>query len=590
MKLNHILYIILLLTILISSCEEMSLDPKVENTFGDEYTWKFGDYAEGILMNAYEFIPARFNSYDNNFLDVATDNAVTNDYGSGIYDLATGGGISPVYNPVGNWSRAYDQFRNIHLFLENGIDDDVQYNIVDETADSLERARLKGEAYFLRAWWGFQLLQDFGGKTNTGTALALGYPIVTKSLTDEEMRDLDGLQRNTYEECVQQIIADIDTAVYYLPVKYAGGSNIDGLQGLGRADDRVAQALKSRVLLYAASPAYQDDDIIQITGMGEFTIVDQTNYEAKWIEAAQAAQQTLDVLVGNIPGLRAGFFNRNNTPGEFIWRKYHNDRNLENFNYPPLNYGNGYTGPSQNLVDAFPASNGYPIDDPRSNYDPQDPYAKRDARLTLNVLHNGQNFIGDPLETFVGGKDSKEAHFQGTRTGYYLRKWLNIGDMLNPENPNNDHHYHALIRKTEILLNFAEASNEAVGPGGIVPGCNQSAVDVVKTIRNNAGFNNHDYVDEVAGQGKDAFRELIQNERRIELAFENHRYYDMRRWLLPLNETVTGMKVTKAADGTLTYEEVEVEERNFNDIRYYYQPIPYNDQVKSRNLINNLGW
>lgn len=583
---NNIIYAISFLTILLGSCEEMSLDPKVENTFEDEYTWKFGNYAEGVLMNAYANIPGRFNSYGNNFLDVATDNAVTNDYGDGIHSLATGGALSPMSNPVGNWNTPYDQFRNIHLFLENGLSDETQYNIVDLETDSLIKSRLKGEAYFLRAWWGFQLLQDFGGKANNGEAL--GYPIVTSTPTEEEMEDLDAVARNTYEECVQQILEDLDTAMYYLPQEYSGNNTVTGVTGLGRADDQVSIALKSRVLLYAASPAYQGDNITQITGMGEFTVVDPAAYEAKWAKAAEAASEALD-MIGGIPGLDINSFTDNDTPGEFVWRKYHNDRNLESYNYPPMYYGSGYTGPSQNLVDAFPSANGFPIDHINSNYDPENPYANRDPRLALNVLHNGQDFLGTPLETYVGGKDSDEVNYQGTRTGYYLRKWLNIADMLNPENTTNTHHYHALIRKTELLLNFAEASNEAWGPEGTGPGLTMTAVDAIKEVRNNAGIGNA-YVDEVKLLGKDAFRQLIQNERRLELAFENHRYFDMRRWVLPLNEPVTGMKITKNEDGSLNYEEVVVEERNYNDIKYYYEPIPYNEQVKSADLVNNLGW
>lgn len=587
MKINNILYTLIFFILLLSSCEDNSLEPNVDDNFKEEYVWKFGNYAEGVLMNAYANIPGRFNAYDNNFLDVVTDNAVTNDYNSGIYNAAAGGAISPLSNPVGNWSGPYTNFRYIHLFLEKGFGEEIIYDMLDPTVDSLIRVRLKGEAFYLRAWWGFQLLQDFGGKTDGGQAL--GYPIVTRTPTQMELDNIKDV-RNTYEECVQQILADIDTAVVYLPLQYTGNNTVIGETGLGRADDQIAQALKSRVLLYAASPAYQPDNITKITGMGEFDVVDAPAYEAKWVKAAEAAQEALDVLVGNIPGLKEDQFNTNVTPAEFIWRKYHNDRNIESYNYPPLNYGSGFTNPSQNLVDAFPAANGYPIDDARSNYDPQNPYANRDPRLALNVLYNGQNFINAPLETYVGGKDSREAHYQGTRTGYYLRKWMAISDMLHPENLSTIHHYHALIRKTELLLNFAEASNEAWGPTAVGPNLAESAVDVIKTIRANAGINDHTYIDEVAALGKDEFRKLIQNERRIELAFENHRFYDMRRWLLPLNEPVTGMKIVKNADGTLSFEEVVVEQRKFDHIRYYYMPIPYNEQVKSADLVNNLGW
>ncbi len=199
MKIKHLIYSLALLSLVFTACD---LDPQVENTFGDDSTWSFPDYAEGVLLNAYAAIPGRFINYDSNFLDVATDNAVTNDYGSNIYTVATSG-ITPSFNPVGNWNKAYDQFRNIHLFLENGLGDNVIYNLTDETADQEYRERLEGEAYYLRAWWGFQLLQEFGGKTDSG--IALGYPIVTETPTDSELENPKNISRNTYEECVAQI-------------------------------------------------------------------------------------------------------------------------------------------------------------------------------------------------------------------------------------------------------------------------------------------------------------------------------------------------------------------------------------------------
>ncbi len=582
MKIKHLIYSLVLISLGFTACD---LDPQVENTFGDDATWSFPDYAEGVLLNAYAAIPGRIINYDSNFLDVATDNAVTNDYNSNIYMAATGG-ITPNFNPVGHWNAAYNQFRNIHLFLENGLGDNVIYNLTDETADQEYRERLEGEAYYLRAWWGFQLLQEYGGKTDEGTAL--GYPIVTQTITGETLENPKDVTRNTYEECVAQILNDIEAAMSLLPFEYKGGSNVTGKTGLGRADDQVAMALKSRVLLYAASPAYQDDDITKLLDMGSFSVVDQGEYRRKWIAAANAAQEALD-LVGNVPGLSEGHFTANNTPNEFIWRKYHNDRFMENLNFPPLDYGNGYTSPSQNLVNSFPAKNGYPIDDPESNYDPEKPYAKRDPRLELNVLYNGENFLGDPLETFVGGRDSKEKNYNATRTGYYVRKWLALENLLEPENTGSEHHYYVLFRKTELLLNFAEASNEAYGPLAIGEGNSMSALDAMKMIRKKAGIKNQDYITSVAENGKDEFRKLIQNERRIELAFENHRFFDMRRWLLPLDEDVNGVRITKTGADSFSFEDYKVEERPFHQLRDYYLPIPYNEQIKS-DLINNIGW
>ncbi len=568
-----------------SSC---SLDPEVDNTYDEEFAFFLPDRVEGFLINAYANLPNTIvDGYGGNFLDAATDNAVTNDFDSAIYRLSQGG-LTANSNPVGNWTNAYAQFRNIHIFFEN--EPNAIFDLESEESDRNKRRNLRGEAFYLRAWWGFQLLQAYGGKTDDGQAL--GYPIVLKSLVEGEASDLESVKRNTYAECVAQIQKDLDSSIALLPVQYQGGDPITGINQLGRADQRAAYALKSRVSMYGASPAYQPDNITTISAgsqMFNFQVVDQTAYTNKWVVAANDAQNAID-LIGNLPGLSEGNFTDNNTPDEFIWRSYHNNRNLENFNYPIGEFGQARTGPSQNLVDAFYGANGFPITDARSNYDPENPYENRDPRLTLNVLYNGQVLDADPLQIYQGGEDSNSVYAQNTRTGYYLRKWLSLAEGILGTNPSNDNHYNPYLRCTELWLNFAEASNEAYGPDVVGPGLSLSASDAIKRVRTRSGISNQVYVNEVAAQGKEAFRTLIQRERRLELAFENQRYFDMRRWLMPLNEPVYGYEITREENGDLNYEEIVVEERPFNDIKYYYAPLPYDELVKSPNLINNLGW
>ena len=147
------------------------------------------------------------------------------------------------------------------------------------------------------------------------------------------------------------------------------------------------------------------------------------------------------------------------------------------------------------------------------------------------------------------------------------------------------------MRRTEVWLNYAEAANVAWGPTGKGEGCTYTAYQVIKMIREQSGgITNDAYLDEVVNnQGKEGLRTLIQNERRIEFAFENQRYFDMRRWLLPLNESVKGVSVVNEANG-LVFNYSELEERRYNDIRYYYSPIPYEECLKNPNLKNNLGW
>ncbi len=105
---------IVLIGVLLASCEDQ-LDPLLDSTYPGEFAYGLPEGTEGILMNAYMAIPNRFDHFQENFLDVATDNAVTNAFGTGIYRASTGG-INPLSNPVGNWDQAYTQFRHIHLF------------------------------------------------------------------------------------------------------------------------------------------------------------------------------------------------------------------------------------------------------------------------------------------------------------------------------------------------------------------------------------------------------------------------------------------------------------------------------------------
>lgn len=586
MKANKITIPVIFLILTVSAaCTK--LDPVIDNTYGEDDAFGLPDNAEGILMAAYGNIPNMVTGdYGGDFLDAATDNAVTNNFGS-IYRVGAGG-LTVQHNPVGNWNLAYNNLRNIHMFLERGLGDNVIYNLNDPVADAAKRKNLKGEAFFLRAWWSFQLLQQYGGKTETGEAL--GYAIVLRSYSLDETAALDNIRRDTYEACAAQIVKDLDSAYANLPLVYSGGDPTFGNRNRGRADGQAALALKSRVALYAASPAYQSDDITQLNSMGQFSVVNEQAYREKWETAAAYAQEAIDVI-GDFVSLKPADWNANVTPPEFIFRTYHSNRALETQNYPVRHFGSARTGPSQNLVDAFPAANGFPILDPRAGYDPQDPYANRDPRLAHTVMYNGMTLNGSPIETYEHGKDSRSGNAQNTRTGYYVRKWLSVQPGLTDiENPGNDHHYHAMLRRTELFLNLAEASNEAYGPLVAGPGQTFSAVDIIKLIRARAGISDQTYIDEVAVMGQDAFREVIQNERRIELAFENHRFFDMRRWVLPLNEEVRGVRIEKDDKGDLSYEIIPVEPRTMNALKYYYLPIPYNEIVKSQNLQNNLGW
>lgn len=577
------------------ACED-SLDPEIDNTYGDEWTWVNADKAEGVLLNAYQNISSYQIRYGANFLDVATDNAVTNNYSSSAYQVATGS-MSSSSNPIGCWDDCYEQIAYCNMFLEYGLSNDITYYLSDEVVDSLYRCRLKGEAYFLRAFWSMKLLQMYGGVTDDGEAL--GYPISIVYEDAEDGNDTEDVERDSYEDCVQQIMDDCDTAAYYLPEEY-GSSDYAVVYSTsnaeGRATSRAAYALKSRAALYGASPAYQPE--------GDYAISDDS-ITNKWVRAAQVAYEAIyDGNLGSFSALTEDMMagsDLSSTPDDYLFRKYYSGNYIETRNLPPDFNGYAYTSPSQNLVNAFPDSDGYPITDSRSSYDPQNPYDNRDPRMDLVVYHNGDAVEdnGRALEIYDGGTDSPGEDYQNTRTGYYSRKWMSqTADMLEVGDKQNANHMTAYLRRAEVYYNWAEAANEAVGPTGIVSGTSTSALEIMRDIREESmGLSSDDYLDEVAALGMDDMRDLIQNDRRLEFAMENMRYFDMRRWLLDLNETVTGCTIELSDDGELTFtgtdpdeESVEVEERPFEDDKYYYAPIPNDEILKSPNMKQNKGW
>ncbi len=590
MKTNK--YIVLLMSLGVISCAK-TWDEKSDNRWDPKYTWEVAEIAEGVLYNAYTAMPTRPDSYGSNFLDAATDNALTNSYDSSVYKLSMGL-LSTTNNPIGMWASAFQQFQYINLFLENGLTDKTLYNKVDPEQDAKYKTRLKGEAYFLRAYWGFRLLQLYGGKTADGQAL--GYPLKMHFLTEEEASDYANMTRDSYEACAQQIMDDCDVAMGLLPLSYTGSDPVLGSTEIGRATQMAAAALKSRVALYAASPAYQPDAVVRLDGMGDYTVLDESAMNQKWARAAKIADATLSLAgFGEVYGLQATDLADapNTTPSEFLFRTYHNTKELETRHFAPYYFGKAGTIPSQNLVDAFPMQDGYPIDQSPA-YDPSDPYAGRDKRFYLNVYYHGAQYGNSGLNVDVTatGKDSPSFDPYGSRSGYYLAKFLSKNEtLLDPILSANAIHYYPLLRKAEVFLNYAEAANEAWGPTGNPEGCRYTAYEVIKALRAvSGGITDTGYLDEMA-QSKERFRELIHNERRIELAFENQRYFDMRRWLLPLNEPVRGVRVTVDATGACVYDtDVVLEPRKYDDIRYYYAPLPYDECVKNPYLVNNIGW
>ncbi len=277
-------------------------------------------------------------------------------------------------------------------------------------------------------------------------------------------------------------------------------------------------------------------------------------------------------------------------PKEILWREnVVTDNAQESTNFPPSLNGNGRMNPSQNLVDAFPMANGYPITDAtNSQYDTSNPYANRDPRLAKYIIYNGSkegvdNSVVNIISGTTDGVDNVEE--RSTRTGYYMKKRLRMDVNCTSGSATTKTHYTPRIRYTELYLNYAEAANEAWGPNGD-GGNGYSAYDVIKAIRKRAGVGgtNDPYLEDCAAS-KEKLRDLIHNERRLELCFENFRFWDLRRWKANLNETVQG--INWKTDGT--YEITNVETREYDNYMLY-APIPNSEILKYSNLKQNKGW
>ena len=564
MKINKIFFAFVILGgMLLTGCDSF-LDPRPEQRLTEENMIANPNYAEGLLVRAYQQLPTSYNFTS----DLASDDAVTNKTASNVNSMVLGGWTSSS-NPVDLWGKSYEMIMYIHKFME--IAPQVEWDWKSTQKNALFARRLEGEAYALRAVWGFNLLQAHAGFA--GTEL-LGYPIVLGVLSD---KDNLKLPRNTYAECVKQITDDLDSAIVRLPLKWAdiaGNTDHNETQGAkytNRINGLTAKLIKSRVLLYAASPAYS-----------------ASGYT--WNDAAKAAATVLvdnGGLTNITPAKNVDLeFYKTFGSAEILWAssRVASKTDLGKANFPPSLYGSGETNPTQNLVDAFPMLDGTPFNPSSNNTVTQ--YTGRDPRLAKYIIYNGStirvtkvfNFADDVLNIDAPGRN-----VNATVTGYYLKKFINDGIIIDPGKPAvGQDQFYTYARYTEALLNFAEAANEAGGPDVAVSGYTAQAV--INAIRERAGITSKAYIN---GLNKEGLREAIKNERRIELCFEGHRFWDIRRWngKTTMKAPVNGVKFS--ADNTAATVS-EVQKRDYKDYQIY-GPIPYNETLKY-DIKQNDSW
>ena len=595
----------LLFSVALTSCDDM-FEPADENTRQEDAMYEEADYAHGLLIYGYDRLPYKTTTET----DVATDDAVTNLKNSQYLNMATGTWASD-NDPMSQWNTCKDGIQYINLFLKNV--EKVKWSPSAASKQQMFIDRLKGEAFGLRALLYYYLLQAHGGYADDGQLY--GVPLLT---TPEDGSSDYNQPRAPFADCVKQCYADCDSAIALLPFDYvdifdndeipekykALGANysnynlVFGTKATNLMSAKAAEAIKAQVALLAASPAFR---------------------EQSGVTSAEAAALCANVLnrIGGLEGFdpTGNIWYKNKTklePGasempEILWRADRSkNATQEADNFPPTLFGSGRVNPSQNLVDAYPMRNGLPITDPNSGYDAKNPYANRDPRLDNDILYNGTTYRRAVIITGTYSKDINEMldnlnnNSSSTRTGYYLKKLLR--DDVSPLSSSliEQNHIYPRIRYTEIFLAYAEAANDAWGPKGDPTGIGYTAYDVINAIRQRAGLATNEigmplaegdvYLEECAGD-QTKMTNLIRNERRIELCFENKRFWDIRRWMLPLNESVKGVQIDRNDEtNELSYRIIEVEERRYDNSYQIYGPIPKGEVLKWSALKQNKGW
>lgn len=576
------------LTLAMTACSDL-FEPAKENFKTPEQMNTEPNFGQSFLIRGYSLMPSYYSD-----CDYASDDAVTNDMNNWWLKMSTGSWTSS-NDPTSQWNNSYAAILYLNQFIDNGGNIDYVNN---PDVRALIQMRTKGEAYGLRALHMYYLLRAHAGFTDDGQLL--GVPIINTFL--ESNADFN-IPRSTFKECVDQALADLTEAEKYLPDDYNNISNDSQVPEKYRSittswelynialgnnarqllSGLVVKAIRSRLLLLAASDAFKD-----------------AGNTVTWADAADAAAQVID-LKGGIAGLSSNGvtyyanmdeinnFAEGSNPPELVWRENisSNHTSTESTFYPPSLFGNGRMNPTQNLVDAFPMANGYPVSDERSSYSSMNPYSGRDPRFYAYIIYNGAKEGPSNAIILTGsnaGDDGLNVLTTSTRTGYYMKKRLNMAVNCNPTSTSGQTHYNPRIRATEIFLNYAEAANEAWGPKG--SGSHPySAYDVIKAIRKRAGIGaeGDPYLEECAADPL-KMRDLIRNERRLELCFEGFRFWDLRRWKADMNVPVTGVDINGSNIQTVT-----LESRAFRDYMYY-GPIPYSETVKFSNLKQNRGW
>ncbi|MBQ9310309.1 MAG: RagB/SusD family nutrient uptake outer membrane protein [Bacteroidales bacterium] len=580
MKLKRIIASAIMLAALCSCSGWLDLRPT--STYSNRNVGDYPNMTRGYVEKAYYLMMANTSYLSNEYmyLDAATDDALFSLASNSVMRFATGS-YNITSNPFGNyWARDYQAIYYTNVFLKDRVGINTQY-LVDPVQDAQLRRYLQGDAFGMRAWAEFDLLRKFGGVDEKGELS--GFCIMTEPVELEDMTR-EGVVRSSYDDCVKQILADCDSALVYLPLAnrdFAIGADESTYIAGGiryKALDRITvTAIKALVYLQWASPAFNP------TG-------DLSRYAKAAECAAEVIKYKLDVEgpQGFDPAAAVQWTDLNSP--EIIWRHTTDNTQYESYLYPIGFGGSATVVPSQNLVDAFPMANGYPITDSRSGYDVSNPYSGRDKRFSDNIFYHGSSanrngLATSPMYTFDMTLDGADvAGKQGTSaSNYYIKKFVFEGYNPYDATPLTQSHCVHVIRWTHMLLVYAEAASKAFGP--LDNSLGLSAKDALAYIRSKT-ISPDPYLDECAADPA-LFEALVKNEWRLETCFEGTRFFNVRRWasdVSELNVTVYGASINKAGYIN-TYHKLHT--LSFPSL---WMPVPYTEFRKTESLTQNAGW
>lgn len=569
MKIKNIVSLAVVMLALASCGDKM--DYKEYSIYDEDYVKTTFSRSAGLVTSIYNDLDYDFGNFSGALLASATDESVYSHSGNAIEKFYDGGWSATNNNDASLWTKCYRGISYANLFLDEFKDETFdEYRMDKDYREEIHQYQnLQYEARFLRAYYYFRLVRAFGG-----------VPLIVNAM---DANEANVQPRATSDEVFQFINSECDAIKDTIVKDYSdlGNLQLKSKNETGRVNNLCVLALKARAALYYASPLFNP-----------------SNDRERWHQAAVANKELIDACKNRGMKLTTDYsslFQKDNWQNTeeciLVRRISSSNNNFEKYNFPiGLENAGGGNCPTQNLVDAYEMTNGKAITDAESGYDPQNPYANRDARLAMTVAVNGEQWPNAILETYQGGANGQPIAY-ATPTGYYLKKYVNKSLTIGASNATTERHHWVIFRLAEFYLNYAEAMLNYTGSGyETASGLNMTAAQAVNTVRTRAKQPN------IASDLNAAqFAERLENERFVELAFEGHRFYDLRRWKKAGEQkyrTIRSMLITKNADESFTYTpQSDSSTRSYWDDKMLLFPLSQSEILKSGgNLTQNPGW